>query len=71
MWKPAKRITTTLGYGGSFVRGSTIFLNPLAPCGTLDYNYLLPYGSISIDLYRGLELQSGLELLRLQPEGEH
>ena len=54
MWKPAKRITTTLGYGGSFVRGSTIFLNPLAPSGTLDYNYLLPYGSISIDIYRGL-----------------
>ncbi len=54
MWKPAKRVTATLGYGGSIVRGNTIFLNPLAPSGTLDYNYLQPYGSISIDLYRGL-----------------
>jgi len=54
MWKPAKRVTTTLGYGGSIVRGNTTFLNPLTPSGTLDYNYLQPYGSISIDLYRGL-----------------
>jgi hypothetical protein len=54
MWKPMKRVTTTLGYGGSIVRGSTSFLNPLTPSGTLDYNYLQPYGSISIDLYKGL-----------------
>jgi hypothetical protein len=37
MWKPVKRVTTSVGYGGSFVRGSTIFLNPLAPACTLDY----------------------------------
>lgn len=54
MWKPVKGVTATLGYGGSIVRGSTTFLNPLTPSGTLDYNYLQPYGSISIDLYRGL-----------------
>jgi hypothetical protein len=54
MWKPVKRVTTTLGYGGSFVRGNTIFLNPLAPSGTLDYNYQRPYGSIMIDLYKGV-----------------
>jgi hypothetical protein len=54
MWKPAKRITTMLGYAGSIVRGNTTFLNPLTPSGTLDYNYLTPYGSISFDLYRGL-----------------
>jgi hypothetical protein len=54
MWKPVKRVTTILGYGGSFVRGSTIFLNPLAPNGTLNYNYLMPYGSIAIDLYKGV-----------------
>ncbi|MGH9739087.1 MAG: hypothetical protein ACRD4X_10945 [Candidatus Acidiferrales bacterium] len=53
MWKPAKRVTTTLGYGGSFVRGSTIFLNPLTPSGTLDYNYQLPYASVTVDVYRG------------------
>jgi hypothetical protein len=53
MWKASKRVTASVGYAGSFVRGSTIFLNPLAPSGTLDYNYLEPYGSISIDLYKG------------------
>src|SRR3984957_11829051 len=36
MWKPMKRVTASLGYGGSFVRGNTIFLNPLTPSGTLD-----------------------------------
>lgn len=54
MWKAAKRVTLTLGYGGSFVRGSTTFLNPLAPSGTLDYNYLMPYGSVKFDIYKGL-----------------
>lgn len=53
MWKASKRVTASLGYAGSFVRGNTIFLNPLAPSGTLDYNYLEPYGSIAIDLYKG------------------
>lgn len=59
MWKPAKRVTTTLGYGGSFVRGNTTFLNPLAPSGTLDYNYQMPYGSIRVDIYKGLSYKMG------------
>lgn len=54
MWRPFKRVTADLGYGGSFVRGNTIFLNPLAPSGTLDYNYQMPYGSIAIDMYKGV-----------------
>lgn len=53
MWKPTKTVTAALGYGGSFVRGSTIFLNPLAPTGTLDYNYQMPYASITFDIYKG------------------
>ncbi len=53
MWRPTKRVTTELGYGGSFVRGNTIFLNPLTPSGTLDYNYLTPYGSVTIQVYNG------------------
>ena len=53
MWKPVKRVTTALGYGGSFVRGSSIFLNPLAPSGTLDYNYQSPYGFINFELGKG------------------
>lgn len=54
MWKVTRRVTATVGYGGSFVRGTTIFLNPLTPSGTLDFNYQRPYASIAIDLYKGL-----------------
>ena len=53
VWKPFKRVTTVVGYGASFVRGNTIFLNPLTPSGTLDYNYQRPYASIAIDVARG------------------
>jgi hypothetical protein len=53
VWKPFKRVTAIAGYGGSFVRGNTIFLNPLTPSGTLDYNYQRPYASIAIDVARG------------------
>lgn len=53
IWKPKKRVTTMVGYGGSFVRGNTIFLNPLTPSGTLDFNYQRPYASIAIDIARG------------------
>ena len=53
MWRPTKRVTASLGYGGSFVRGNTIFLNPLAPSGTLDYNYQMPYASMLVQVYRG------------------
>ena len=59
MWKPAKRVTTMLGYGGSFVRGNTIFLNPLTPSGTLDYNYQRPYASVLIEIYRGFSYKMG------------
>ncbi|MGC1104910.1 MAG: hypothetical protein WA876_00085 [Candidatus Acidiferrales bacterium] len=59
MWKPVKRVTASLGYGGSFVRGNTIFLNPLTPSGTLDYNYQMPYGSIVIDTGKGFSYKLG------------
>jgi hypothetical protein len=58
MWKPVKRVTATLGYGGSFVRGSATFLNPLSPSGTLDYNYQMPYGSLLIDLGKGVSYKT-------------
>jgi hypothetical protein len=54
MWKPMKRVTAMAGYGGSFVRGNTTFLNPLTPSGTLDFDYQRPYGSIAIDVYKGV-----------------
>ena len=58
LWKPMKRVTTAVGYAGSFVRGNTIFLNPLTPSGTLSFNYQQPYASITIDLYRGLSFKT-------------
>ena len=54
IWKPMKRVTATVGYGGSFVRGNSTFLNPLTPTGTLDFNYQKPYGSIAIDVYKNV-----------------
>ena len=53
LWKATKRVTATIGYSGSFVRGNTIFLNPLVPDGTLNYDYMGPYASIAIDVYKG------------------
>ncbi|MFY9803096.1 MAG: hypothetical protein WA211_10580 [Candidatus Acidiferrales bacterium] len=53
MWKPVKRVTAMVGYGGSFVRGHTIFLNPLTPSGTLDFDYQRPYASVVFAVYRG------------------
>jgi len=53
IWKPIKRLTTSLGYGASIVRGNTIFLNPLTPSGTLDYNYQRPYASIAYEIAHG------------------
>ena len=53
MWKPIKRVTVAVGYGASFVRGNTIFLNPLMPSGTLDFNYQRPYATLTIEVYRG------------------
>jgi len=53
IWKPAKRVTASVGYGGSFVRGNTIFLTPLTPSGTLDFNYQRPYASLELAVYRG------------------
>ena len=54
IWKPTKRLTTMVGFAGSFVRGNTIFLNPLTPSGTLNFNYQKPYASIVIEVYKGL-----------------
>jgi hypothetical protein len=54
MWKPHKRATLMLGYGGSIVRGNTTFLSPLAPTGTLDFDYIKPFASLAIDIYKGV-----------------
>ena len=58
MWKPQKRVTALVGYLGSIVRGSTTFLNPLSPTGTLDFDYLTPYASITFDIYKGVSYRT-------------
>jgi hypothetical protein len=58
MWKPIKRVTAMLGYSGSIVRGNTTLLSPVAPTGTLDFNYLRPSASLAIDLYKGLSYKT-------------
>jgi len=54
MWHPIRRITATLGYAGTFAGGSTLFLNPLQPGGTLAFTYQKPFTTIQIDIYKGL-----------------
>jgi hypothetical protein len=58
MWKPIKRVTAIMGYAGSIVRGNTTFVNLLQPTGTLDFNYLKPFASLQIDLYKGLSYKT-------------
>jgi len=54
MWKPTKRVTTTIGYVGTFVGGSTTAIDPLQVPGTLAFNYLKPYATAVFDVYKGL-----------------
>jgi hypothetical protein len=58
MWKPVKRVTATVGYAGTFAGGSTVFLDPLQPGGTLAFTYQKPFASIQIDLYKGLSYKN-------------
>lgn len=54
MWKPIKRLTLRAGYAGSFANGKTLFLNPNAPVGPLQYAYQKPYAGFAFDLAKGL-----------------
>jgi hypothetical protein len=58
MWKPIQRVSTTVGYSGTFVGGSTLFLNPLQPAGTLAFNYAKPYAAVKVDLYKGFSYKT-------------
>lgn len=65
MVKPTKQLTFTLGYAGTFVRGTTSWINPSTffsipflnadtPYGPLRFNYQLPYVRMTWNVYRGL-----------------
>jgi hypothetical protein len=53
VWKPIKRVSMKAGYAGSFASGNTVFLNPNAPVGPLDYTYQKPYVGFAVDLAKG------------------
>ncbi len=54
MWKPVKRLTTDIGYSGTFVAGNTLNIDPLQVPGTLAFNYQKPYIRTVFDVYKGL-----------------
>ena len=69
MFKPVKRISTTLGYAGTFTRGSMPFLNPLQPSGTLSYTYQKPYASVSFDAGGGISYKAAWSYYGYNPRG--
>jgi hypothetical protein len=69
MAKPQKRVTFLVGYLGSIVRGSTSFLNPLTPTGTLDFDYFTPYASVMFDIYKGVSYRTAWNYYGYQDHG--
>jgi len=57
-WKPIQRLTLRTGYAGSFANGNTLFLNPNAPVGPLQYAYQKPYAGVAFDLEKGLTFKT-------------
>jgi hypothetical protein len=57
-WKPVKRVSTTLGYIGTFVGGNTLAIDPLQVPGTLAFNYQKPYVTVIFELYKGLSYRT-------------
>jgi hypothetical protein len=62
MWKPVNRVTASVGYAGTFAGsaqgGSTLFLDPLQPGGTVAFSYQRPFASIQFDIYKGLSYKT-------------
>jgi hypothetical protein len=57
-WKPVKRLNLRVGYAGSFANGRTLFLNPNAPVGPLQYAYQRPYAGFTFDLVKGFAFKT-------------
>ena len=82
MVKPAKQVTFTLGYAGSFVKGtpswfnplstySLNFLDPLTPYGPLRFNYQTPYMKLNWIIYKGLSYDIGWNYYGYNTRGEN
>jgi hypothetical protein len=69
MWKPYKRVTALLGYSGSIVRGNATMLNKLQPTGPLDFNYLRPFVSLEVLLYKGVSYKTAWSYFGYNDQG--
>ena len=69
MWKPIKRVTAAVGYSGSVVRGSTLFLNSFQPTGPLDFNYVTPFASLAVEIYKGFTYKTAWNYYGYNDEG--
>lgn len=69
MWKPIKRVTAAVGYSGSVVRGSTLFLNSFQPTGPLDFNYVTPFASLAFQIYKGFTYKTAWNYYGYNDEG--
>lgn len=70
MWKPVKRVTTELGYTGTFASGDTLILNPLAPLGPLTYHYHLPTAGVRVELAPRWSLSGGWNYYGYNEKGD-
>jgi len=52
--KPVARVTTQIGYAGTYVGGSTADIDALQVPGTLAFNYQKSFVSAIFDVYKGL-----------------
>lgn len=71
LFKPTRRVTTSLGYALNLVKGNApildpttglpVTLNPLTPVGPLNYDYHKPYAGLAFALYKDLTWRAGWE----------
>jgi hypothetical protein len=64
IFKPARRVTATLGYAVNSANGNApvidpttglpVTVNPLTPSGPLDYNYHKPYAGVALAFHKDL-----------------
>jgi hypothetical protein len=54
LWSPVTRVRANFGYSITSVDGGTQFLNPLAPIGSLRFNYHQPIAALAIDVRKGI-----------------
>ena len=68
-WKPSSALPRRSDTAAASFAATQPLLNPLAPSGTLDYNYQLPFGSINFDIYKGLSYKMAWNYYGFNQEG--